>query len=284
MAFVSQTERRGELSGTKTPNNRAHELEWNVLVDDPNDMADTVQLFPQVVKIGATYSRGNAFDLGSRCYDVEVQADGSNDLRFIVRAKYDNRRIEEAEDPLQRAAVWSSYTRQIELILPFDAQGLPYVNAANDPFDEPIPTLVTILGFSIRKNFATYDPWTLAAWNNAVNTDTWAGGVQPGFAQIATVTPSEPKSEGEVSFFELVTKVEINPYGWQPVQIMNKGPQYLTVANDFATKKKPADSEGVATNDTVFLAADGTLLADGAAKTVIERNPFPGRAFAGLPI
>ncbi len=291
MAFVSITERRGERSQTtaasiNAPSDRTHELEWTVLTDDPLDNTDTVQLFDEVqakARLGKTYTRGNDADLGSWCNSVEVEADPHNDLLYIVRAGYSNKRPDVTASPMNRPAVWSPYLREIEMILPYDWRGQPYTNPAGDPFDDPPPTIVSVTGFRIAKNFTSYNPWGMAVWNKVVNTDVWFGAA-PGFAQVAGIVPSELKTEGAYSFYTLVTSVELNPWGWLPVPILNKGSKYLKVAGDLTSKTLFATDDGVHDDHEGFLAANGTKLADGAPETYTLRYPFPEGPLSGLPI
>ncbi|KKM00314.1 hypothetical protein LCGC14_1805680 [marine sediment metagenome] len=289
MAFVSITERRGEnlrvtAATINAPSDRIHDLEWTIATDDPLDNTDAVEQFSEVqavIRLGKTYARGSEFDVASWCNSIEVEADEHNDLLYILRAGYSNKQPDTTASPFNRPAVWEPYTREIEIFLPYDMEGNPYANVLGDPYDDPPPTIVTITGFRITKNVASYNPWSLAVWNKMVNTDDWFGAA-PGYAQCAGVVPGTLKKEGPYNFYELTTSVELNPWGWLPVPILNKGPRYRTApgVDVFVL----TNHEGDASDRDTKLALDGTKLPDGAAETYTYHYPVSRGPLEGLPI
>lgn len=218
-------------------------------------------------------------DLGSLCIKLDVAREpGSGGKLWNITAHYstqfgDRAAENQAEDnPLLRPAKWRYASQRQQRTLPFDSQGTPWQNAAEDPFQSPPKMSYTTSRYTITRNEATFLSTLADTYANCVNSDTWYG--YGAGAVLCESIDAEEVYEGEYHYFAVTYVIHVDAvWGWQPIYVENKGYRYKD------------GGEYTNTNNLVWLNDAGGLWESGTddeAEKYLERYPWFTAALSNL--
>ncbi len=170
-------------------------------------------------------------DLGSRCVQLKIdKVTGSGGSQWEIAAHYSTKfgnedPDETEENPLLRPAKWRYSSQRATRTQERDAAGNVYENAAGKPFESPPVLNYATARYTITRNEATFNSLAAQNYANHVSSATWYG-----FA-VGTVLcesiDAEEMREGEYHYYAVTYVVDVDTkYGWQPVEVANKGYQY----------------------------------------------------------
>ncbi len=254
-----------------------HELVYNVETDDAAIGTASVAVDGRVVKLGNYYADGLDYDPSSICVGIDVSRDPVSEKNLRVKAKFSNEEPELEVNPLLRPAVWRPYYETIDWYFPKDQRGQWYRNTAGDWLETPPPTKLTVMGFRITRNEASYNVFALASWMESVNTDTWYS-CPPGYVRLKTIEPGDQQRAAGINYSPITYNVQIHPFAWHPWYTPAMGRRYKDSSGEL---RLPAE-DGVFQDQPILLDASGDKLATGATPYLQAFYPLKERAFLPL--
>jgi hypothetical protein len=254
-----------------------HELVFNVATDDAAIGTATIADDYRTIKLGDTYVDGLDIDPNSICVGIDVQRDPVAEKVSRVKARFSNEEPELETNPLVKPAVWRPYFETIDWYFPKDQRGQWYRNTADDWLETPPPTKMTVMGFKITRNEASFNVFALASWMESTNTDIWYS-CPPGYVRLKSIEPGDPAKAFGVTYYPITYNVQIHPFGWHPWYTPSMGRRY----KDSSGKYKLPSADGVFQDQPILLDANGDKLASGQAPYLQAFYPLKERAFFAL--
>ena len=254
-----------------------HELVFNVATDDAAIGTYSIAADPRTIKLGNVYQDGIDLDPSAICVGFDVQRDPVAEKLTRIKARFSNEQPDYEENPLLRAAVWKPYFETIDWYLPKDQQGNWYRNTAGDWLETPPPTKVTVMGFKITRNEASYNVFALASWLESTNLDVWHD-CPAGYVRLRAIEPGDPQTAFGVPFNPITYDMQVHPFGWHPWYTPSMGRRY----KDSDGKYRLPSAEGVFQNQPILLDENGNKLADGADPYMMAFYPLKERPFLPL--
>ena len=168
------------------------------------------------------------------------------------------------DDPTNRAPVITWTTREVFETREKDLDNKPFQNKVGTPF-VPAPEIpVTHVVYTVTRNEALFNGSTAYKYTNTVNSAPFKDAPKyTAKLAIRATQQFEQTAEGDFYFWQVVYEVEFNPRQWQPLEILNAGPQHFTKDDDgktTTTKVFGKDDENQKSTQPVKLAFDGSLL------------------------
>lgn len=254
-----------------------HELVYNVAVDDPAIGTLSVAADGRVVQLGDAYADGLDYDPTSVCVDVDVSRDPVSEKNIRVKARFTNEQPELEPNPLLRPPVWKPYFETIDWFFPKDQRGQWYRNTAGDWLETPPPTKLTVMGFRITRNEASYNVFALASWMESTNTDVWHG-CPAGYVRLKSIEPGDRQTAAGIDYSPITYNMQIHPFGWQPWYTPSMGRRY----KDSTGKLRLPAEDGVFQDQPILLDDQGDKLASGDPPYLMAFYPLKERAFLPL--
>ena len=156
--------------------NRRFSMRYLVETSDALDGPNIIRSSPLVPQLGDSYSAGNDVDIYATCVDVQIRATGSP-FAWEVTAVYDTERYVGTllNNPLNMPAEISWDFAKYERPMLRDLTNTPILNSSKLPFDPPVMQEDVRPLLTIVRNEATYDPSLSVAYQEACNSDVFAG-------------------------------------------------------------------------------------------------------------
>jgi hypothetical protein len=235
---------------------------FQVITDDPWTGAKAVREAVPIA-IGEPYVTSTESDSASVCIGKNASCNSEDGKRWDVTVSYgDNSKVEE-QNPLAEPAdiSWSfaQFTRPVDI----DCDSVAILNAASDPYSEPIETDDSRPVLKVTRNEAGFDPALANAYRDATNSDSFMG-FSPGCCKVSNISATRTKfANPELGDFYYVTSYEIhfNPDGFDR-KILNAGLREL-VEVDGEIVKKPILIAGQPVSEPHLLDENGKALEQG---------------------
>ena len=186
------------------------------------------------------------------------------------------------ENPLNRPPIFRVSTNKLTKIVTEDADGLPYLNSAGDPFEGGVELADSRAFYSITWNadLSSLPDHEFMKLQNKVNSDTYRGFIA-GRLLVCDVT-SEYAFENGVGHYKRTAQVEDKEDGWNPVRRLDQGYRAKGMQIKDASNVAPIDiftnePHNLTTDDTVHITGvEGNTAANGQnwVVTVIDSKAF----------
>ncbi len=262
--WSTQQVTRQQQEGVDNWEGRAVES-YTVLVSSPTDAASTVLAHADVPNLGAAH--GDYADLkvvlqvpakrGPTLWGVEVQYAGANDP---LNEPYDRR--------------WAS-ANQVEQVNE-DASGDLIANSVGDAFAGVEKDVADIV-WTVTRNEATFPVATARSYVNTVSNGE-VQGFDAGEAYMRSIGGVYVPLGGGNFYYRVTYEVVFRVGGWG-VRLANKGPRYRPAAG-----VAPVAVRDRLNVEEARLAANGTLLADGADDVWLTFDLYPATDFSTLAL
>lgn len=226
MAVIEILEEFNGRGLNEDPEQLSMSRSWKMKTDDPSDDGYTVR---QSVPVYMGQPHPSYGDATARSLSVN-QMDGSN-VWWEATVTYSNRQDYQASEDTdvldQRAKItFSTVNRAFTSAV--DINGKPFVNTANDFFEDPPQLEYTMMVINIQKNVIRVPDWLLS-FPNSIN----SGPINVGGLSFDTktvlfkqFTVSEQKQQGDTKYYDLRFSLEVNPLTWTE-KILNTGHQII---------------------------------------------------------
>lgn len=211
-------------------------------------------------------ARGDLWPSATTLWAQSVTATESEQLSgggwlWTIEVEYSNFFEEEdgsnlTADPLDRTAVWTWDSENFTETRFEDLDGSPYVNVLGEPFSDPPTFDVAHVIATVKKNYSSFDGGFALTYVNTVNSASFGGGAR-GTVKIDRIS-CQPRQQDGVTYYETTLTLHYNPDGWNPRKVLNEGTKYRQQVGGTWKWLFPTDSNGVPSNDSVLLLADGT--------------------------
>lgn len=226
-SFWLTTKRKGNGKSTRKGLiteiiNRTYINQYVVQTNDLADGPQTVRAHASCPAIGDSYVCGNDADVLATCTDVDVDADAENPYVWHVTATYDTDRLigVAIDNPLNLPPEVSWSYAKYEKPLVRDATGVPLVNSSKEAFDPGVMYNDARPVLSVVRNEASFDPAIALAYQEACNTDIFAG-AGPRCAKLTTMSGQKQVDIGS-AYYKVTYEIEFRRETFD-IQILDQG-------------------------------------------------------------
>lgn len=246
--------------------------------------SDVVMNREQIFLVTGVPHRGDPWgpdDLGAWCNGIAIDDDADNQLIYRWTATYTNDWGKEdpddqQNDPRLRRTKWRYTSQAAQRTQAKDAKGKAYQTTAGEPFRTP-PVIRYATGrYTVTRPEATFSSDIADSFAMTVNTAPWYG--KPANTVLLEGIQADDHYDGDAGgkiYYWLVTyTLHVDRHGWNNVEVANKGSYYFDGAGFPVGNKTFPKQNGVASGEIVWLSGVGGLLADNAARTYIEFDPY----------
>jgi len=238
-----------------------------------------------------------AGDTAAKCYRLDLEhLENTPDGRAIWKgtAQYkthfdDQEQGQNITNPLSRPVVYTRTKQFFEETRFRDLDGNTFTNSAGDFLDPPPVFLIPHLVLTAQKNVSSFSDGWASYYVNAINADTYRG-IPPGYLRCMGIDAQGPNYENTYTYYTMTVELHYNPYGWDPVRILDQGGRYYKDDVDLLSDTLTvATDSGTETTMTVLLDGVGQRLTNANLKAGIpphfmEYKMYRKVAFSGLGV
>lgn len=168
---------------------------------------------------------------------------------------------EQIEDPTKRKIIWWNERISETRIVDRDKNGGPILNAAGQPFDEPIVEEDWLTVIVAQRNYGTLEEIEQIneQFKDSVNSSTFRGHTN-GTVRFTGIETGPPQYENGIEYYQGQTRFIVKISGWTK-RIVNKGFKHFTEdANPANRVLVNATENGQPVSEPVLLTEDGRRL------------------------
>lgn len=156
----------------------------------------------------------------SKVYEVEAVYSNSVNIANIG---------EDEENPLDDLPQYEFTFAKYQIPAEYDVDGNPVVNGADEKFDPPCLMDENRPVVIVTRNEASFSAATAVEYQDAVNSDSFAG-VTAGVAKIIGISARQA-TRGEFVYQIVTYEIEFRWNGWNPTKILAQGYRYRLSAD-----------------------------------------------------
>ena len=158
--------------------------------------------------------------------------------------------------PLSRPATYTWTHQKYDKVRAYDIEGNAFKNSAGDPLESPPVFEITYPILIVEKNESSFDYGKAYYYSNKINSNTFYT-APPGYCKCEGISGQGPYYESSQTFWRVSYEFHFNPYGWDPVEILDAGPKARPEVGEVSEYVK--DANGVVSTEPVLLVTpDGT--------------------------
>lgn len=276
-------------------NDNSHTLEYKISTDDPNMMSPFVYAGALVAgpdplpPVGAPVNLGGIVD-GTYVDSVDVVSIEGNARQWVATVQAGKLQPGQQPgdaaaglDPLARPTRWWIEYQEQTVIVEKDRFGTAITNTVGDAPDDAFEEIDPVLILCGSKNYGSLDEVIEIGqeYHRSVNSTKFRK-AEPRCARMLPLQVSDVQFEGNTEFISATFRFAYNPSTWDR-EYLNRGWRYRPAAG-----QPPVDALDKKTKlppmAPVKLAADGTLLADGAAPHFVKREVLTPKNYNDLDL
>ncbi len=204
------------------------------------------------------------YDPNAYCVGIDSQQDGNDGTMWIVTLTYGWYSATFAgggkdQNPLEMPIEVSWSLRDHELVLDIDANGVPVLNTAGDPYDPPLVIDDPRLCMTVVRNEPTFNLSYVLQYRNAVNSDPFAG-FNPLYCKVLNIASRSQWHQDAGWYYQttydfefLSPKVGDGGNGYRP-QVLSQGMRAISAVSG---KIYHITLKGVPVNQPMLLDQNG---------------------------